>query len=118
MKRVIDDRTGSALPASTVCVLCGRIIPQHARASRHHLVPKLRGGARGDAPMLHQVCHAAIHARFSEAELARYFSDPVALRDDPDLRRFIAWVSRKPDDFHAPTRRSRHKKGPHRGRGA
>jgi len=67
---------------------------------------------------LHQLCHAAIHARFSEAEIARRLASPEALQADEQLARFIAWVRKRPDDFHAPTRRSKDKRGPKRGRGA
>jgi len=56
---------------------------------------------------LHQICHAAIHARFTEAKIARLLSDPAALCDDPELSRFIAWMRTKPNDFHARTRRAR-----------
>jgi hypothetical protein len=54
--------------------------------------------------LLHQVCHAAIHARFSEAELARRLFTAEALRHDPDLAEFVAWVRTKPPDFHVSTR--------------
>lgn len=89
---------------SELCGLCGRPIPPGARSSRHHLVPKLKGGARLPTVRLHQVCHSAIHARFSEAELARRLADIDGLRAEPELARFVEWVRTKPDDFHAPTR--------------
>lgn len=89
------------------CALCSRPIPLQARSSLHHLTPKLKGGARRGTVRLHQVCHSAIHARYTEAEIARRLADPTALRDDPELARFVAWVRTKPDDFHAPTRRAR-----------
>ncbi len=88
------------------CALCDRTIPRHARSSLHHLTPKLKGGARLGTVRLHQICHAAIHARYTEAEIARQLSDPAALRADPELARFVTWVRTKPDDFHAPTRRA------------
>ncbi len=91
----------------TRCVLCNRPIPKDARSSKHHLVPKLKGGTHMGTVRLHQVCHSAIHARYTEAEIARRLADPAALRDDPELARFIAWVQTKPNGFHAPTRRSR-----------
>ena len=94
------DETAPALP---VCPLCGRPIPPGARASRHHLVPKLKGGAKGETVLLHQVCHSAIHARFSEAELARRLHDVDSLRQDPAMADFLTWVRTKPDDFHART---------------
>ena len=84
-----------------------RPIPAHARSSRHHLTPKLKGGAHQDTVRLHQICHSAIHARYNEAEIARRLSGVESLRADPELARFCAWVRTKPDDFHAPTRRSR-----------
>jgi 5-methylcytosine-specific restriction enzyme A len=89
------------------CVLCGRRIPPQARSSLHHLTPKLKGGTHLGTVRLHQICHSAIHARYTEAEIARQLAAPAALRDDPDLARFVAWVRTKPDDFHAPTRRAR-----------
>lgn len=90
-----------------VCPLCGRPIPPRARSSLHHLTPKLKGGTHGGTVRLHQICHAAIHARYSEAEIARRLADLDALRADPEIARFLAWVRGKPDDFHAATRMTR-----------
>ena len=101
-----------------VCALCERPIPEGARASRHHLTPRLKGGARLGTVLLHQICHNAIHARFNEAELARRLSDMPSLRAEPEIARFLDWVRNRPPDFHAPTRRSRGKNGPLRGRRA
>jgi hypothetical protein len=70
-------------------------------------VPKLKGGAKLGTVHLHQVCHSAIHARFSESELARRLNDVDSLKADPALAEFLAWVRTKPDDFHAPTRQTR-----------
>lgn len=94
-------------PAVDICALCGRPIPKSARSSRHHLVPRLKGGAQLGTVCLHQICHSAIHARYSEAELARRLADIESLRCDPEIARFIAWLNTKPDDFHAPTRATR-----------
>ncbi len=99
-----------------MCALCGRPMPAGSRPTRHHLVPRSRGGARGPQVLLHRICHNAIHARFSEAELARRLNDIEALRADADIARFLEWVRGKPPDFHAPTRRSHSKVGPRRGR--
>lgn len=73
-------------------------------------MPKARGGARLGTVRLHQICHSTIHSRYSEAEIARRLADPQSLRADPELARFIAWVSTKPPDFHAPTRRTRERR--------
>ena len=91
------------------CALCGRPIPPGAKSSLHHLTPKLKGGARLRTVRLHQICHSAIHARYTETEIARRLADPAALREDPELARFVAWVRTKPDGFYAATRRARGK---------
>lgn len=56
---------------------------------------------------LHQICHSAIHARWTETELARRLADVGALREAPELTDFLSWVATKPPGFHAPTRVAR-----------
>lgn len=70
----------------------------------HHPVPKSRGG-RVVVP-LHPICHRTIHATLTNAELARAYADRAALRAQPAIARFLAWIADKPADFHAPTRRA------------
>jgi hypothetical protein len=88
--------------APLTCAVCER--PLGARVEWHHLVPKSEGG-RVTAPV-HPICHRTIHATLPNAELARLGS-LEALRADPAIARFLAWVADKPPDFHAPTRRRR-----------
>ena len=83
------------------CALCER--PLGARVEWHHLVPKSEGG-RTTAPV-HPICHRTIHALVPNAELARRFADPAALRAREDVGRFLRWITDKPPDFHAPVRR-------------
>lgn len=89
------------------CGLCLRPIPAGAKSSRHHLTPRLRGGTHLGTVRLHQICHSAIHARWTETELARRLTELEALRAAPELAEFLAWVATKPPDFHAPTRAAR-----------
>ncbi|HCI61092.1 MAG TPA: HNH endonuclease, partial [Erythrobacter sp.] len=56
---------------------------------------------------VHPICHRAIHANFTNAQLARIGTDRDALLTDETLARFVEWVADKPPDFHAPTRRPR-----------
>ena len=95
-----------ATAADPVCLLCDRPIPAGAKASRHHLVPKLKGGAKGVTVLMHQICHSTIHARFSEAELARRLNTVEALRAEPALADFLGWIRTKPAGFNAPTRQT------------
>ncbi|ATE65564.1 HNH endonuclease [Rhizorhabdus dicambivorans] len=85
------------------CWLCGR--PLGRRIEWHHPVPKSRGGRETVA--VHPICHRTIHAHLDNAQLARLPTGPHALRDRPDIARFLAWVADKPPDFHAPTHGAR-----------
>ena len=86
-----------------ICPLCLRPIPPGVPQSRHHLVPRLRGGKGGETVLLHQICHNEIHATLSETELARDYSTMAALRGHPRLAKFIAWIARRPPDFRSKT---------------
>jgi hypothetical protein len=86
-----------------ICPLCDRPLGQ--RRERHHLVPRLKGGR--ETVLLHPICHRKIHSLFREAQLARSYASIAALRADPEIGRFIAWLRGKPADFHASTRAAR-----------
>lgn len=92
-----------------ICALCERPIPRYAKQSEHHLIPKLKGGAKGPRVLLHQICHNEIHASLSEAELAREFNTPKALRRHERLAKFVKWVRKRPADFHSKTPKRRRK---------
>lgn len=83
------------------CWLCGR--PFETLIQWHHPVPKAKKG-RETVPV-HPICHKAIHANFTNAQLARMGADIAAIRAHPDVAKFVHWVSTKPPDFHAPTRK-------------
>ncbi|HTJ65480.1 MAG TPA: HNH endonuclease [Alphaproteobacteria bacterium] len=85
------------------CWLCGR--PLGRRAEWHHPRPKSRGGR--DRVAVHPICHRAIHANFTNTELARLPPEPGALAAHPAIERFLKWIAGKPPDFHAPTRGGR-----------
>jgi len=82
-----------------ICPLCGRPIPPGVAQSRHHLVPRLKGGKGGETVLLHHICHKEIHASLTEAELAQSYTTITALRGHPRLERFIRWVAKRPPDF-------------------
>ncbi|MBD8904002.1 restriction endonuclease [Methylobacterium bullatum] len=105
-----DEETAGRPAGPAICPLCERPIPPRAKSSLHHLTPKLKGGAKAGTVRLHQICHSAIHARYSEAEIARRLADIEVLRADPEISGFLAWVRTKPDDFHAATRMTRARK--------
>lgn len=85
--------------AHPICPLCLRPIPPDVPQSLHHLIPKLKGGKGGPTILIHHICHKEIHARFTEAELARSLNTPESLRADPRLEPFLAWVAKRPPEF-------------------
>ena len=82
------------------CWLCGR--PFGARIQQHHTVPRSKKGR--DTVPVHPICHRAIHANFTNAELARIGGDRTRLMESERLAKFVGWEQDKPPDFHAPTR--------------
>lgn len=56
---------------------------------------------------MHPICHRMLHARFTNAELARLAADGRRPDEDEAIGRFLAWVADKPPDFNAPTRKKR-----------
>ena len=93
-----------------ICPLCLRTIPETAKSSLHHLVPKLKGGKGGPVIRVHQICHNEIHATLTEAELARDYDTPEKLRAHPRLAKFFAWVAKRPPGFHSKTPGGRRKR--------
>lgn len=82
-----------------ICPLCDRPIPQDAPSSLHHLIPKLKGGKGGPTVLMHHICHREVHASLSEAELARDYNTPEALKTHPRLAKFARWVAKRPPGF-------------------
>jgi hypothetical protein len=89
--------------ADPICPLCLRPIPTDALQTLHNLVPKTRGGRVSDAVLMHEICHNEIHAALTDSELAREYNTTDALRAHPRLAKFVAWVAKRPADFHAHT---------------
>lgn len=81
-----------------ICPLCGRPIPPD-QESRHHLIPKLKGGKHGPIAVLHIICHSKIHSLFSETELARHYCSIDQLLAHDDIARFVKWVKKRPPEF-------------------
>lgn len=81
------------------CWLCAR--PLGRRTEWHHPVPKSHKGR--EVVPVHPICHQAIHANFSNAELQRGGGSAESLRGHAELARFLRWIAGKPPDFHART---------------
>ena len=102
-KLIALDKPASRPAETIICPICNRAIPDSQRDA-HHLIPKSKGGKTTE--YLHRICHKQIHALFTETELAQQYHHAQILREHPEMRKFIQWVSSKPDAFYEKTRKS------------
>ena len=93
----IEEDEPEAAPPAPTCWLCGRVTG--TTLVWHHPVPKSRGG-RDTVPM-HAICQNTLTTNFTNSQLERIGMDVDALRADPVVAKFVAWVANKDPDFHA-----------------
>jgi hypothetical protein len=105
---VLPSATPAADAPAETCPLCHRSLPGHSGTDWHHLTPRSYGGTT--QVRLHKICHQAIHALLSEAELARDFASMEKLRAHAGLARFISWVAKRPPDYQDRSRWSRERR--------
>jgi 5-methylcytosine-specific restriction protein A len=84
------------------CPLCEREVPA---LSDHHLVPKSRGGR--DTEPICLDCHRMIHVLFDNKTLERELGTVEALRAEPRMAKYLAWISKRPGGRRYRARRSR-----------
>ncbi len=80
------------------CLLCGRVIAEPC--NRHHLMPISKGGKGTETVLLHKICHDAIHAVFTEAELKKQYNTIESLQTNKEIRKFIKWVRKKEPKYY------------------
>ncbi|HEY8505785.1 MAG TPA: HNH endonuclease [Gemmataceae bacterium] len=90
-------------PAPLCCGLCQRPFGR-SDLTRHHCLPRSKGGDAEDVELLCSQCHGMVHATFTNATLAVLYPTLERLRGAPELRAFLKWVRKQP-----PTRRKRNK---------
>src|SRR5262249_54707067 len=83
------------------CGLCGRGFPRD-RLTRHHCLPRSKGGTSEDIELLCGQCHGMVHATYTNATLASVYPTLAELRKAPELTGFLRWVRKQPS-----TRRTR-----------
>lgn len=85
------------------CGLCDRPFTR-AALTKHHCLPKSKGGTADDVELICSQCHGMVHATYTNATLAAVYPTLVQLRTAPELAPFLKWVRKQP-----PTRRKRNK---------
>ena len=71
-----NDREG---PGPRPCALCGRPFPPD-RLTRHHCLPRQRGGTRDHVELICPQCHGMVHATYTNATLAALYPTIDGLR--------------------------------------
>ena len=104
-----------------VCELCGRelvITP----LTRHHLVPQTRHKNKKNKrdfdrvevkqriAMLCKPCHKQIHVLISEKEMEREYNTVLKLKAHTEVKKFVEWISSKPDGFSVTSRKGTSKR--------
>ena len=74
------------------CPLC-RHAYDRRDLTKHHLVPKSRGGR--ETVLLCRPCHRQLHATFSEKELERRYPTVESLDAAEELQPYLNWVRRR-----------------------
>jgi hypothetical protein len=74
------------------CALCERAV---SHLTVHHLIPQQKGGQDGPRAEICSACHRQIHTLYDNGRLARELNCVERLRDEPEMRRFLAWVRKQ-----------------------
>ena len=66
------------------CCLCGRAFPR-VQLTKHHCLPKQKGGTQEDVELLCPQCHGMVHATYTNATLAAQYPTMGELSKAPEL---------------------------------
>ena len=94
---------------TVVCPICKRELGDK-NISKHHLIPKSKGGKHTETVDVHNICHQKIHSVFTEKELKAHFNTVEKLNAHQEMKKFIKWVAKKDPAFYQGNRESGRKK--------
>lgn len=75
-----------------ICELCEREVKE---ITKHHLIPKSKGGTLETSANLCRTCHSTIHHRFSNQELASTYYTLEALKNAEVMQGYIKWIKKQ-----------------------
>lgn len=93
-------------PTEKPCQLCGRAFPVR-NLTRHHCLPRSKGGEADDIELICGPCHAMVHATFTNQALAALYPSIAQLRAAPELAAFVKWVRKQPSTRRTGTKTRR-----------
>ena len=77
------------------CGLCGRGFVRNG-LTKHHCLPREKGGTHEDVELLCPQCHGMIHATYTNRTLATLYPTLEQLRQAPELVGYLKWVRKQP----------------------
>jgi hypothetical protein len=77
------------------CGLCGRAF-ERKHLTKHHCLPRAKGGNQEHVELLCSQCHGMVHATFTNATLAAVYPTLPQLRQASELAGYIKWVRKQP----------------------
>ena len=89
---------------SHICELCNRSV---STITKHHLIPLEKGGKKLDTIHLCPTCHTAIHALFTNRELASRFNSLERIKNDYKIVKYLKFIENVPGDSYVPIKKSR-----------
>jgi hypothetical protein len=70
--------------------------------TKHHCLPRQKGGTSEDVALICSQCHGMVHATYTNGTLASLYPTIEELRQAPELTAYLRWVRKQP-----PSRRKR-----------
>lgn len=74
------------------CALCEREV---SYLTKHHLVPRQKGGTMGKTVELCSPCHKTLHATFTNTELVQRHDTLEKLKTAPELQPYLKWIKKR-----------------------
>jgi hypothetical protein len=93
---------------SIPCCLCERPFDRR-QLTKHHCLPKSRGGTQDHVELLCSMCHSMVHATFTNKTLAVVYATIEELRTAPELNAYLRWVRRQPSTRRTQNKQRKHK---------
>jgi protein-arginine kinase activator protein McsA len=76
------------------CKICGR---SPTKLYKHHLVPKVKGGKKGEIIECCKTCSKQVHMLFSESELAGMNFEELLSTEE--MKVYLKWTENRTGDF-------------------
>ena len=75
-----------------ICELCEREVE---KLSKHHLIPKSRGGSKGDIAWFCLSCIEMVHQLIPNKELEKKYSSVMELLQNESVKRYVSWIKKQ-----------------------